>query len=432
MSNFEKNKRIAESYRQTKLKRKSQLCKVFDLKIDKSRLNAAQSEYLKMMFVEAKWCYNYILSKSESYENIFKFDYRDLLHITHKDKNKNDVGVEIRYLKSSLKRDLISSIQSSIKGLSTKKKKGLKVGKLKFKSEYNSLELKQYGVVYQIDKDHSKVKIQGIKGWIKVNGTDQLSKWQTLEFANAKLLKKNDDYHLKVTCFIDKEEINYYKSNDYKNEIIGIDFGCMTSLTFSDGTRVNVHVEETDRLKKLQHKLQKKQKGSNNRNKLKKKIRKEYEKISNKKNDLANKIVHKILKENKKVIIQDEQIKSWHANGHGKKVHHSVLGRVKEKLVRSDQVEVLSKWIPTTKLCISCGRKIELKQSDRIFRCPCGIVEDRDIHAAKNMIWFHENIIGVGRTEFKLVDFKNELLKRFSDRRLEGLKQEDAWSSAKH
>jgi transposase len=34
--------------------------------------------------------------------------------------------------------------------------------------------------------------------------------------------------------------------------------------------------------------------------------------------------------------------------------------------------------------------------SQRVFACPeCGVSEDRDVHAAKNMIWFADHHIGV-------------------------------------
>ena len=57
-----KNSKIKETLAQTRAKRKSQVCRVFDLKIDKSKLSKRQKEDLKMQFVESKWLYNDILS----------------------------------------------------------------------------------------------------------------------------------------------------------------------------------------------------------------------------------------------------------------------------------------------------------------------------------------------------------------------------------
>ena len=185
--------------------------------------------------------------------------------------------------------------------------------------------------------------------------------------------------------------------------------GVSTSLTLSDGTKYDISIEESDRLKKLQAKLVSKQKGSNNRYKLIKKIRKEYIHISNKKNDISNKIVHSILNDNKIIVIQDEQISEWKQDGlYGSKIQHSILGRIKSKLINNDRTIILDKWFPTTKYCRHCGLKVELELKDRIFECPkCKTKEDRDIHAANNMIYFYLHSINAPGTDVNmLVDNK--------------------------
>ena len=116
---LERNKLIAYNGRQTRMKRAKQICKTFKFKIDLDNLNLNQKETLKMMFVEAKWIYNYLLSQ----EDIYSFDYRNINSITHKDKNKNDIPVNITYIKSSVKQELISQIINQIKVLSALKKK---------------------------------------------------------------------------------------------------------------------------------------------------------------------------------------------------------------------------------------------------------------------------------------------------------------------
>ena len=73
-----------------------------------------------------------------------------------------------------------------------------------------------------------------------------------------------------------------------------------------------------------------------------------------------------------------------------------MLGRIKSKLIQSDNVIILDKWFPTTKYCSKCGNKVELKLTDRIFKCTiCKEKEDRDIHATKNMIWFYLQYINL-------------------------------------
>ena len=63
----EKKAKIKASLTATHEKRKSQVCKVYALKIDESHLNNQQKEWLSRIFIEAKWFYNHVLSQ----ENIF-------------------------------------------------------------------------------------------------------------------------------------------------------------------------------------------------------------------------------------------------------------------------------------------------------------------------------------------------------------------------
>ena len=62
------------------------------------------------------------------------------------------------------------------------------------------------------------------------------------------------------------------------------------------------------------------------------------------------------------------------------------MGMVKSKLMKLDNVIVLDKYIPTTKWCPCCHKLNELSLNDRTYKCECGYSEDRDIHAAQNML----------------------------------------------
>ena len=134
------------------------------------------------------------------------------------------------------------------------------------------------------------------------------------ELANANLVKKADGYYLKVTCFINKE--NFHKQPKNGKEI-GLDLGIKTSITTSEGEKIDVTIGESDRLKKLQKEMFRRVKGSNNRFKTVNRIQREYLKLSNRKQDKANKIVHK-LKAYSTIIMQDEQIANWHKGWFGK------------------------------------------------------------------------------------------------------------------
>lgn len=406
-----KNKNIGLSMQATRAKRLNQICCVYTVKIDESRLSKIQREQLKMLFVEAKWIYNFVLSQDNPFDvNIGKT-------IIKKNKDFEDEEVKLRYIGSQMKQSVLTQIHNQIKTLSKLKAKGNKVGQLKYKKEFYSLDLKQYNTTYKFYGN--KVKIQNIKGKLKVNGLNQFD--DSIEFANAKLLNTPNGYYIAVTTFVNKDNL---KTKEYKNERIGVDFGCSTSFTLSNGNKLSCSVQESDRLKRLQRKLSKQKKGSERRRRTIYLIRKEYQHLTNKKNDLANKIAAE-LSSYKQVIIQDEQLSQWKIK-HGNKVHHSVLGRVKAKLKAKDNCIVLNKYYPTSKLCTKCGNYNDnLKLKDRTFVCPvCGYKYDRDIHAANNMLWFYDNIVAMGRSEVKRMELQR-IISTICANNLEALKCED-------
>ena len=373
-----KNNKIREKGVETRKKRKSQVCRVYRVKIDFSHLNEQEKLRLKMLFVEAKWLYNNALTFMKE-NDINEYDYK-IQTVSGFDKDKQPVIHELKYLSSQMRQSIIQGIKHNIKSLASVKKNKYKIGALRYKSEYDSINLQQYEVTYKF-YDSKYIRLQGFAEKIKIEGAEQFFSITGIEYANAKLLYLPDGYYIAVTTYQNKSD----SKKKYKSEI-GIDMGIKTSITTSEGKKFKVLIGESERLKKCQRALARKKKGSSNRYKVKKLLRKAYQKLINKKRDAANKIIHELLK-HERVYMQDENIKGWHKGLFGKNVQHSILGLVKAKLISHERVIVLSSGEPTTKYCPCCGRiKKDIKLSDRIYKCSCGYEEDRDIHAARNMI----------------------------------------------
>ena len=57
-------------------------------------------------------------------------------------------------------------------------------------------------------------------------------------------------------------------------------------------------------------------------------------------------------------------------------------------------VIIADRFFPSSKLCSCCGSiKKDLKLSDRIYKCECGNVIDRDFQAALNLKRYGENVL---------------------------------------
>lgn len=99
-------------------------------------------------------------------------------------------------------------------------------------------------------------------------------------------------------------------------------------------------------------------------------------------------------------------------------MQHSILGRVKKKLKTMDNVHILSRFAPTTKLCFHCGEiHNEIKLRDRVFKCDCGVCMDRDIHAAQCMVWMYLNNYQIPTEHRNLMQVENKTSGKYSTKK---------------
>ena len=229
-----KNKKISESIKTTKKKRKHQQCTCYELKINQRRLNSKQREALSMMFVEAKWLYNDVLNSGltpSQYD-----DKTTTVMVKYPDGFQER---QLQYLSASMRQKLLSTMSSSIKTLNTLKKRGKKVGTLKFISDYTSIGLKQYTKTHKFDFQRNRAHIQNIPGWVRVHGLKQIP--HNAEIADARLLKRASGYYVKVTTFTGKKPANEQKP---LTTIVGVDMGVATTQTCVCGRKNKIPLNQ--------------------------------------------------------------------------------------------------------------------------------------------------------------------------------------------
>src|SRR5579871_5658427 len=276
--------KIKDSLQATRERRKTQTCHVYELKIDRDELSLAGQEALARLFLEAKWVTNAILGSG----GIFSFDPRVTeVEVKVKDAfEPRDLGL----LSSQMKQGLLDRIKSTLLTLSALKKKGKKVGRLKFKSQVNSIPLKQPGNTYRMVDEHH-LRIQNFPYLLRAHGIDQL---QDCELANANLIYRAGDYYVMVTCFRQKEP-----EPDKPCDVVGIDFnieaGCQ--MVLDNGIAIGFEVPVPPSVKRLQQKLarqdrtnkqQGRDKHTRNRRKTTTRLEKAYRNAKNVRTEIRN------------------------------------------------------------------------------------------------------------------------------------------------
>ena len=199
------------------------------------------------------------------------------------------------------------------------------------------------------------------------------------------------------------------------NNCIGIDLGVKDFVITSEGEVFdNKHFTKnhSNRLKRLQRQLSRKEKGSKNRNKIRIKLAREYEKITNKKTDYLHHVSNSLIDENQVICMEDLNVKGMTRN-HSLaasicEINLGEFRRILEYKAKwyNRQLVFVDRFYPSSKTCHVCGYKYKtLKLSEREWVCPeCGTVHDRDRNAAMNILSEGLSIIGLSSPESKPVD----------------------------
>ena len=376
-----KNERIRQTLIETQKRRQNQILKVYEVKVDCHHISKEDFKKLNHLFVETKWIQNDVIASND----IFKYDYKQHRKIINFDRDKNEVERNIT-IQTGVHQAIVKQIQQDIYNLSKSKKKGRKVGRLKFRRNCSNIPLKTGMLKIKSSK---QISIPSFRK-LNVYGLEQFINFPEYEIANANIVKKASGIYIKISVLIPKQSIQRKSTG----KSVGLDFGIKDNITTSDGEKFNCSVQESDCLKFLQRKLSKKQKGSKRYYKCLNQLQKEYEHLTNKRNDDSNKLISYLKKEYDIIYYQDEQIAKWRKfnRGFAKNIQHSYLGRVKAKLrelSKNERAFEISKWTPSTKYCPQCGSLNDgIQLSDRVFKCNCGYQFDRDVHAAKNVKLF--------------------------------------------
>ena len=213
---------------------------------------------------------------------------------------------------------------------------------------------------------------------------------------------KTDRFY--VSVLVEIPDVNI---NNNLNEGIGIDLGLKDFAIISNGKTYR-NINKSAGLKKLEKQLIREQRSlSRKYENLKKgestqraniqkqrlKVQKLHHKMDNIRTDYINKTIAEIVKTKPSYItIEDLNVKGMMKNRCLSKAvasqkFYEFRKRLKAKCdEKGIELRVADRFYPSSKTCHHCGSiRKNLKLSDRIYRCECGYVADRDLNAALNL-----------------------------------------------
>ena len=351
-----------------------------------------QEEKLWQSVGTARFIYNWTLAKQEeNYKNGGKFISDGVLRkeITKLKKTElswlNEVSNNVA--KQAVK-DACNAYKRFFKGKANKPK--FKSRKRSKKSFYNdNIKLKI--------KENKLVNIEKV-GWIKTN--EQLP--IDVKCRNPRISYDNKYWYISVG--IEHEEIK----DKLTDVSLGVDLGIKELAICSNGTVYkNINktylVRKTEkRLKRLQKKVSRKyeqnKKGkeyvkTKNIIKLEKQIQLVHRKLANIRNNYLHQTTTSIVKTKPyRIVVEDLNVKGMMKNRHlskavAKQCFYEFKRQIEYKCkFRGIDLVIANRFYPSSKTCSQCGKiKPDLRLSDRIYKCECGLSTDRDLNASINL-----------------------------------------------
>ncbi|WP_164670333.1 RNA-guided endonuclease InsQ/TnpB family protein [Virgibacillus doumboii] len=174
----------------------------------------------------------------------------------------------------------------------------------------------------------------------------------------------------------------------------GIDVGIKKFAVLPDGTEIKNPKflrKEEKKLKRMQRKLSRREKGSENWKKQLERVQKIHTKVANQRRDFHHKQSFRVSNDYSMVFVEDLRIKNMVKNRNlAKSIHDAGWGNFRNMLVykceRNGGLLVKVKPHYTSQNCSGCGKKVKKSLSVRTHVCKdCGTILDRDHNAALNI-----------------------------------------------
>ena len=242
-----------------------------------------------------------------------------------------------------------------------------------------------YPQIKEFDFEGNKVRLPKI-GWVKFKKSREFPTGLTPK--QLTIVKKAVGYFIQI-IFVSKENVPDIMPG---GKSLGIDAGISSFIATSDGELIRTPKfvqKAASKLQSLQRKLCHKIKGSSNWLKLQKRITKLHFVVTSRRTDWLFKLAHQLCDRTDNIFVENLDFRGWQKGLFGKQINNSAIGKFINQILpfvcfkRGIYYSKVGKNY-TSQICPECGTNTGKKTlSQRIHRCACGAVMNRDIAAAK-------------------------------------------------
>lgn len=347
-----------------------------------------------------RWVYNYFLDLKIKYykkkTNLSRYEMSALLTLL---KQKEDYAW-LNEIDSTSLQQTLKNLDLAYSAFFKRVKKGTTPGFPKFKKKGVSNTGFRTVMSNSVYRTKKIIKI-GKLGYLRTyNDLRFIPKRHKIKYISV--TKDSDGhYYASVLC-----EVRKPKTLPKTGKSIGIDLGLNTLATLSNGKTIGIqqtYRKAEKKLKKLQCRLSRKQKGSSNRNKARIKVAKHHFHIKNIRRDFNHKLSKKLVTDYDQIFVEDLCIKGLAKTKLAKSIHDASWSQLITFLqYKCDwygkTLVKIDRYFPSSKTCSVCGfRKKRMPLSIRTYNCSrCGSNLDRDVNAARNIRFYGTHITKTG------------------------------------
>ena len=267
-----------------------------------------------------------------------------------------------------------------------------KKGYPKFQHDNRSVEYKQTGWKLESDGKHITFTDGCGIGRLRMVGNpkQKIAAFPVKQIKRVRIVHRADGYYCQFSVQAERKI-----DHTYTGSVVGIDMGLKVFYADSYGNTVENprHYRKAEqKLKRLHRQVSRKQKKSKNRQKARKQLAKAYLKVQRQREDFARKTANTLVSSHDLIAYEHLQIHNMVKNRKlAKSIHDAAWGRflgwVKSYAVMHG-IEVVA--VPphyTSQDCSGCKERVQKTLSTRTHVCPkCGLVLDRDVNAALNIL----------------------------------------------
>jgi putative transposase len=191
--------------------------------------------------------------------------------------------------------------------------------------------------------------------------------------------------------------------------VMGLDLGLKDFVVFSDGRDPipppKFYRKAQRKLRRAQKAVSRRQDGSKRKAKARAKVARIHCKTADKRADFLHKLTTELVRDHDGLCIEDLSLKGLVRTKLAKSFSDAACGEFRRQLEYKSlwnrkHLVVIGRFFPSTKTCNACGRVNDaLTLKDRHWVCECGVEQDRDKNAARNIRDEGLRILAAGHAE---------------------------------